>query len=98
MIGAAIAYPVSLIYGQPILFPLLAVLSTTAAINGFMSIGMATAERRPDFRTITMIHAVGQGVALPLLATLAYYWRAAGALASARPRCGAAAPGWRRRG
>ena len=83
VIGAAIAYPVSLIYGQPILFPLLAVLSTTAAINGFMSIGMATAERRLDFRTITMIQVVGQCVAIALLVTLAYYWRSVWALAVA---------------
>lgn len=82
-IGAAIAYPISLIYGQPILFPLLAVLSTTAAINGFMSIGMATAERRLDFRTITMIQLAGQAAMIVLLVTLAYFWRSVWALAVA---------------
>lgn len=83
VIGAAIAYPISLIYGQPILFPLLAVLSTTAAINGFMSIGMATAERRLDFRTITMIQLAGQAAMIVLLVTLAYFWRSVWALAVA---------------
>lgn len=83
VIGAAIAYPISLIYGQPILFPLLALLSTTAAINGFMSIGMATAERRLDFRTITMIQLGGQVVMIALLVTLAYFWRSVWALAVA---------------
>lgn len=83
VIGAAIAYPISLIYGQPILFTLLAVLSTTAAINGFMSIGMATAERRLDFRTITMIQLAGQAVMIALLVTLAYFWRSVWALAVA---------------
>jgi O-antigen/teichoic acid export membrane protein len=83
VIGAAIAYPVSLIYGQPILFPLLAVLSTTAAINGLMSISMATAERRLDFRTITMVQLAGQLVSIILLVTLAYFWRSVWALAVA---------------
>ncbi len=83
VIGAAIAYPISLIYGQPILFPLLAVLSTTAAINGFMSIGMATAERRLDFRTITIIQLAGQVASIGLLVTLAYFWRSVWALAVA---------------
>lgn len=83
VIGAAIAYPLSLIYEQPILFPLLAVLSTTAAINGFMSIGMATAERRLDFRTITIVQLVGQLVSIILLVTLAYFWRSVWALAVA---------------
>lgn len=83
VIGAGIAYPISLIYGQPILFPLLAVLSTTAAISGFASIGMVTAERRLDFRTITMIQLAGQAAMIVLLVTLAYFWRSVWALAAA---------------
>jgi O-antigen/teichoic acid export membrane protein len=82
-IGVAIAYPISLIYRQPIMFPLLSVLSTTAAINGFMSIGMATAERRLDFRTITIVQIAGQVVSIGLLVTLAYFWRSVWALAVA---------------
>lgn len=83
VIGAAIAYPLSLIYEQPILFPLLALLSTTAAITGFMSIGMATAERRLDFRIITLVQLAGQLVSIILLVALAYFWRSVWALAVA---------------
>lgn len=83
VVGAAIAYPVSLIYGQPTLFPLLAALSTTAAIIGFASIGMATAERRLDFRTITIIQLAGQVSSIIMLVTLAYFWRSVWALAVA---------------
>lgn len=83
VIGAAIAYPLSLIYEQPILFPLLAVLSTTAAISGFASIGLASAERRLDFRTITIIQLLGQVFSIGLLVTLAYFWRSVWALAVA---------------
>lgn len=82
VIGAAIAYPISLIYGQPILFPLLAVLSTTAAINGFVSIGMATAERQLDFRKITIVQVVGQVASIALLVTLAYGLKSVWALAA----------------
>jgi O-antigen/teichoic acid export membrane protein len=83
IIGAAIAYPLSLIYQQPILFPLLAVLSTTAAINGFMSIGMATAERRLDFRLKTVVQVLGQITSIALLVTICYFWRSVWALAAA---------------
>ena len=82
VIGAAIAYPISLIYEQPILFPLLAVLSTTAAINGFMSIGMATAERRLNFRMITVVQVVGQVASIAFLVTLAYSLKSVWALAA----------------
>ena len=82
-VGVAIAYPVSLVYGQPILFPLLAVLSTTAAISGFTAIGMTSAERRLDFRTITIVQLAGQIVSIGLLVTLAYFWRSVWALAVA---------------
>ena len=83
IIGAAIAFPLSLIYGQPILFPLLVVLSTTAAILGFNSIGLATAERRLDFRIITIVQLSGQIVSIALLTALAYWWRSVWALAVA---------------
>lgn len=82
-IGAAIAYPVSLIYGEPILFPLLAVLSTTAAINGFTSISTATAERRLDFRVTTIVQLLGQASSIVLLVIFAYVWRSVWALAAA---------------
>lgn len=83
IIGATIAYPISLFYGQPILFPLLAVLSTTAAISGFASIGLATAERGLDFRRITTIQVLGQIASIGLLIVLAYFWRSVWALAVA---------------
>ena len=82
VIGVAIAYPLSLIYEQPILFPLLAVLSTTAAINGFTSIGLVTAERRLDFRTLTVVQIVGQIASIALLIALAYSLKSVWALAA----------------
>ncbi len=79
--GCLLAYPASLLYDQPILFPLLTVLSATAAISGFQSIGMATAERRLDFLRPTAVGLIGQIISIAMLVILAYYWRSVWALA-----------------
>ncbi|WP_282947564.1 MULTISPECIES: oligosaccharide flippase family protein [unclassified Sphingopyxis] len=83
VVGALIAYPISLIYGQPILFPLLALLSTTAAISGFSSISLATAERRLNFRSVTIIQIVSQVLSIFLLVLLSYVYRSVWSLAFA---------------
>jgi O-antigen/teichoic acid export membrane protein len=80
--GCLLAYPVSLIYGQPILFPLLIALSFTAALSGFQTIGLATAERKLDFFRPTAIAVGGQIISIITLVTLAYYWRSVWALAA----------------
>lgn len=82
VVGCLLAYPISLIYKQPILFPLLAVLSTTAAIAGFTSVKMSTAERNLDFRTVTFIQLAGQLVTIITMVVLAYTWRSVWALAA----------------
>ena len=79
--GCLLAYPISIIYDQAILLPLLAVLSTTAAITGFASIKLATAERDLDFRTVTYIQLAGQGLHIVTMVILAYYFRSVWALA-----------------
>lgn len=83
MAGVAISYPISLIYGQPILFPLLCVLSLTALISGFSSISLVTAERKLDFRSVTFVQIAGQAVLIFLLVSIAYFWRSVWALAVA---------------
>jgi O-antigen/teichoic acid export membrane protein len=82
VIGCLLAYPISLIYEQPILFPLLAALSTTAAITGFASVKMATAERDLDFKTVTFVQIVGQAISIVIMVALAYYWRSVWSLAA----------------
>jgi O-antigen/teichoic acid export membrane protein len=80
--GCLLSYPVSLIYGQPILFPLLMALSLTAAISGFQTIGLATAERKLDFLRPTAVAVAGQIIGIIALVALAYYWRSVWALAA----------------
>ena len=79
--GCLLAFPISIIYNNPILFPLLAVISLTSLITGFSSIKMVTAERELDYQTITIINIGGQIVQLTAIIVLAYFWRSVWALA-----------------
>ncbi len=81
--GCLLAYPISLIYEQPILFPLLAVLSSTAAIAGFNSVKMITAQRDLDFRTLTFVQLYGQVISIVLMVGFAYWFRSVWSLAAA---------------
>lgn len=80
--GCLIAYPVSRFYEQPILFPLLIALSTTAAISGFQSIRLPAAERDLDFLKVTVVQLAGQAISIVALVSLAYSWRSVWALAA----------------
>ena len=79
--GCLLAFPISIVYGNAILFPLLAVISTTALIAGFTSIKMVTAERDLDFRTVTFVTISGQAAQIVTMVLLAYFWRSVWALA-----------------
>lgn len=79
--ACAIAYPAALIYGHDILWPLVSVLGSTAAITGFASISLATSERRLMVRRITLIQLAGQALSLTLTAFMAWHLRSVWALA-----------------
>lgn len=81
--GCVLAYPISLIYEQPILLPLLSVLSSTAAIAGFNSVKVLTAERDLDFKSVTFIQVTGQVISVILMIALAYEFRSVWSLAAA---------------
>ena len=67
-----IAWPVAVIYKQPILFGLMCVLGSTAAINGFASTTLALHEKRLHLGRLTSVQVVGQFVALTITAVLAW--------------------------
>ena len=79
--ACVLAYPASLLYGSPILFPLICVLGATAAINGFASTSLATCERRLDVRRLTIIQLLGQAVTLTVTAALCWLLNSVWALA-----------------
>jgi O-antigen/teichoic acid export membrane protein len=58
--ACAAAYPISIAYEQPVLFPLLCALGSTCAINGLSSISMATRERRLALAPVIMVQTGGQ--------------------------------------
>lgn len=68
-----IAYPASLIYGQPILFGLICVLGSTAAISGFSSIAFALREKRLHLGALVGVQLLGQFITLSVTALFA--WR-----------------------
>lgn len=82
VLGSALAYPVSRIYGHAVLFPLLIVMSSTAAINGFQTIRLTTAERDLDFLKPNLIALSGQAITILSLIILAWKWQSVWALAA----------------
>lgn len=80
--GSVLAYPVSRMYGHAVLFPLLIVMSSTAAINGFQTIRLTTAERDLDFLKPTLIALSGQAITILSLIILAWQWQSVWALAA----------------
>lgn len=84
-----IAYPVSLIYDEPMLFPILMLIGLTALTAGFQSIGMATANRKMSLGRLTTIDLISQGMGIFTMVVWAAYhptvWAlvAGGVLASA---------------
>ena len=81
--GCLLAYPISLIYDQPTLLPLLAVLSSTAAIAGFNSVKVITAERDLDFKSVIFVQVIGQVISIVIMVALAYEFRSVWSLAAA---------------
>lgn len=67
-----IAYPASLVYGQPILFGLICVLGSTAAISGFSSIALALREKRLHLGALVGVQLLGQFITLSVTAVFAW--------------------------
>lgn len=67
-----IAWPASLIYGQPVLFGLICVLGSTAAIGGFSSTALALKEKRLHLGLLTAVQLLGQLITLTVTALFAW--------------------------
>jgi O-antigen/teichoic acid export membrane protein len=80
-VACALAYPASLLYGEPVLFPLICVLGATAAINGFSTTALAVKEKRIDFAALTIVQTVGSVSTLCVTAAFAWWLRSVWALA-----------------
>jgi len=80
-VAVAIAWPASLLYDQPILFPLISMVGATAAINGFQTTALATATRRIDLGRVTVMRLGVQIVAITITVALAWWLKSIWALA-----------------
>lgn len=80
-VACLLAWPMALLYHQPILFPLLCALGSTAAINGLATTALASGERKLHLGRLTVVQLIGQAVSLVVTALLAWYLRSVWALA-----------------
>lgn len=75
-----IAWPVSQLYSQPILFPLLCVLSLCALIEGFISISAASARRHVRLGRLTAVDLATQIFTVTINVTAAWHLQSPWAL------------------
>ncbi len=69
-----LAYPASRVYGEPLLFPILILIGSTAVVSGFQSIGMATASRKMALGRLTMIDLIAQSIGIATMIVWAYFY------------------------
>jgi O-antigen/teichoic acid export membrane protein len=76
-----LAYPAALLYHQPVLFPLICVLGSTAAINGFSTTALAVREKSVDFSAIVVVQTLGSVATLIVTTTSAWLMHSVWSLA-----------------
>lgn len=75
------AWPAAVLYDQPVLFPLICVLSLSALIRGFQSISVASANRKLMIKSITLLKLASQLIALVVTILVAWHFQSVWALA-----------------
>lgn len=64
VVSCIIAYPVAQFYNEPLLFPILCVLGASAAVRGFQTTAMFTANRRLHLGRLTILELVSQVIGM----------------------------------
>ncbi len=67
-----LAYPASLMYNEPLLFPILLLIGSTAILTGFQSIGLATASRKLLLGRLTALDLISQLVGITIMIVWAW--------------------------
>lgn len=70
-----LAYPASWFYDEPILFPLLAMLSIGTVLKGFQSIGVATATRSMQLGRLAILDFIAHCIGIIAMIVWAYFSR-----------------------
>lgn len=68
-----LAYPISTIYGEPLLFPILTLIGVTTILAGFGSIGLAAANRKMVLGPMTIIELASQVAGIAMMITWAIF-------------------------
>jgi len=80
VVAALLAYPLSLLYDEPLLATVLPVAGLTAAIAGFNSTGLATANRSLQLGRLTLLELGSYSVGLAMMVGLAWRYQSVWAL------------------
>lgn len=64
IIACILAYPISIFYDAPVLFPLLCLLGMTSAIRGFQTTGYATMNRKLQLGLLTKLELVSRFIGI----------------------------------
>lgn len=78
---AAIAYPLSLVYDEPMLFPLMVFVGLNPFVSGFVTTNQSTARRKLYLSRVVMIRLLGQVVGILAMVAVAWFTRSVWALA-----------------
>ncbi len=73
-ISCVIAYPVAMIYEEPILFPILCVVGSTAAIRGFQTTGYATSSRNLNIGKLSAVELSTRAIGITAMITWAWFF------------------------
>lgn len=68
-----IAWPVAVLYDEPILFPVLCAMALSPAIDGLRTISAATVQRHQDLKWVTLID-ISYQLSSTLISVLAAWW------------------------
>jgi O-antigen/teichoic acid export membrane protein len=78
---AALGYPASLIYNEPMLFPLLVAMGLSPLASGFVTTNLATARRNIHLIRQSIVQLVSQALGIVVMVILAYLYQSVWALA-----------------
>ena len=82
LVSVAIAWPIALIYGQPLLAQLLPVAGLTAVMSGFNSIDIHTLRRHLQLHRLAILEITSQLMAVCVMCSLAWHYPSVWALMS----------------
>ena len=82
LVACLVAWPLAQFYQQPVLFPLLCALSSTAILQGLSSTAVATQNRNLQFRRIIVIDLTRDILTTTITISFALWWESVWALAA----------------